>query len=244
MINHLIDKKIISSLGASRLDAKSISKIAGIGKTTIQYRLIKMVKIRLVRKIIISNRKILYEVNKKAVNEARDSKILEVFSGVHAIQAYRDFLEIPRQHSIYSIQGTGALDTLIKYLPKKFIQNVHNRQKRKNILIKGFVNQNIQGLINEWPVEVINSHIGRTVGLKMVGGKILKGNVEILCTDSIVMFHNTKKKRVVVIKDNEISKFIFEIVEFLYNTSNIPVLNLNDYMSKIKKLSQKIPREK
>lgn len=233
MIQHPVDKKIIQALGASRLNANSLSMRTGVGKTTIQYRLSKMLEFGLIHRFFVSDRKILYGVNKKAVNEARSSNIIEVFSGVHAIQAYRDFLEAPRQSTIYSIQGTEAIERLVKSLPHGFVEGAHSRQRRKNILLKGFVNENIKSFIKSWPAEMVKSHVGRTVGLKMVDGKILSGPCEILCTDSVIMLHNTEKNRVVVIKDKEISRFIYEIIGFLYDNLRIPVFPLNEFLKKV-----------
>ncbi len=233
MVQHPTDKKIIQALGARRLNANSLSEKTSIGKTTIQYRLGKMLENGLIQRFVISERKILYGVNKKAVNEARSSNIIEVFSGAHAIQAYRDFLESPKQSTIYSIQGMEAIERLVKSLPQGFVAGAHNRQKRKNILLKGFVHENIRQTIKAWPSEIVKSHIGRTVGLKMVEGKILRGPCEMLCTESVIMFHNTDKKRVVVVKDKEISRFIYEIIGFMYDNLQIPVFPLNEYLKQI-----------
>lgn len=233
MIEHPLDKKIIKALGASRLDAYSLSVKIGLGKTTTQYRLNKMVKLGLIERFFISDRKILYGTTKKAANEVHDSRLIEVFTGLNVTRAYESFIESRRKSSIYSVQGTGAIRLLLAGLPTKFIKEAHMRHKHKSVLIKGFVNENAKSVIQTMRPDLIKSHTGRTVGLKLVSGNVLRGDGEILCSKSAVMFHNTRKRRAIVIKDQEISEFIYEILDFSYNESSMPTFPLNDFLSKI-----------
>lgn len=234
MIEHPIDKKIVKALGASRLNAYSLSQKIGLGKTTVQYRLNKMAKFGLIERFVISDRKITYGTTKKATNEIHDSRLVEVFTGANVTKAYESFIESRRQSSIYSVQGTSAIQLLLKDLPNKFVKEAHARYKHKSILIKGFINENAKAIIQNMRSDIVKSHTGRTVGLKLLNGNILRGDDEILCSKSAVMFHNARKRRAIVIKDRGISEFIYEILDFSYNEYNVPIFPLNDFLAKLK----------
>jgi hypothetical protein len=177
---------------------------------------------------------VFYVLNKKAVNSARESRLVEVFTGPQLVQAYKYLTEAPRQSVIYSIQGAEAIKNAFKILPEDLIKSAHRRYKRKNIILKGFTNKQSLSTMEGLDEEMVQSHIGRTVGLKLVEGDIFLGSCELLCIQSALLLINTAKKRAIVIKDKEVAYLLFEILSMLYNISDdIQVFSLNDYLKKL-----------
>jgi DNA-binding transcriptional ArsR family regulator len=229
-----IDKDIVRVLETDELSATSIARRSRYGRTTINYRLRKLQSARMVSRSKVVGKEVFYVLNKKAANSARESRLIEVFDGPQLVQAYKYLTEAPRQSVIYCIQGAGAIRNAFKILPAGLIKTTHHGYKRKNIILKGFANKQALSTMKELDEEMIQSHIGRTVGLKLVDGDILLGSCELFCLQSVILMVNTAKRRVIVIKDKEIASLLYEILSMLYDVSNdIQVFSLNDYLKKL-----------
>lgn len=203
MLEHKFDKQIIKALGREQLSATRISQRAKLGRTSVQYRLGKLLNSRLVSRLTLNKRKILYRVNKKAVNELKNTRIIEIFTGKQMVQGYEYFLQLPRYSFILGVQGLGAVQKIFKVLPTDFIKRAHAIQKRRNIIIKGFTNKKALSVFDGAETAMIKSHHGRTVGAKVVDGNIFLSSSEILSSENLLLVSNLAQKRVVVIKDEK-----------------------------------------
>lgn len=225
-----IDAKVIKSIGVGHLSAVQIANKIGCGKTTVQYSLQKLFAARLVNRSNGRGREILYSLNKKTVNEARESRLIEVYSGKNLLQAYNSFLKLPKHSTIYSIQGLGAVNSIFKVLPADFIKKVHASYRRKGIILKGFSNERILGPINSIPKGMLESHIGRATGLKLIAGGDFLGPCEVFSTKYFLFLCNVSKKRALVIKDKDIAGLIHEVLRVSYESfEGTKTFDLNEY---------------
>lgn len=226
-----IDRNIVKSIGSGSLSASEISRKTHVSRTTISYHLKGLLSRKMISKSAIVGRKILYSVNKKAINEARESRLVEVFTSQDMIHAYRYFFEAPKNTPIYSIQGHDAIYKISKILPPDFIKKAHVTQKRRSIIIRGFAPKSVLPILKSLDKDLIQSHIGRTVGLKLVDNGVLMGDCEILCRKTIFLISDTTKKRALILKDKSITKFLYEIMAMFYdNYDNAKIIRLNDFL--------------
>lgn len=212
-----IDRKIIQSLGVKGKTAQYISQKTGIGKTTVVYRLQKMVTSRLVRKETLSPRKILYFVNAKSVNEARDSRLYEEFSKSQMILAYRHLADLPKHSVIYGVQSVLAAKKSLEKFPKETIQQFHDLYKKKGLVLKGISNSKVAEVFSQVSYTLRTSHSGRTVAAKLISGDIFMGPCEVLSSRDFFIISNFQNMRSIVVKDHLVANFVYEIFALLFN---------------------------
>ena len=213
----LTDKKIISALNGKKLSVTDIAKVSNLVRTTVQYRIKGLLREKIVYKSNIIGRRVLYMLNKAIVNEARNSHLFEVFTGYNILHAYRYFFDAPKNTIIYSVQGVEAINRIIKILPREFLKEAHQKQKRKNIIIKGFSNRQVLSMLNKLNIEKLESHIGRGVGLKFINEDLFLGSCEVLSIKTALLITDTQRKKTILIKDKVITSFLHEIFSVFYN---------------------------
>lgn len=229
-----IDTKIIDFLGNKKMNATKISKKLVLGRTTIQYRLQKLVREKVLHREKGFKHEVLYSINRNILNISGNSRQLGAFSDKNIIRAYKYITELPKDNVIYSIQGKEAVRNIFKILPNDFIKSAHSTYRRKRFIIKGIINKNTINDINGMDKEMAKSHIGRTVGLRLIDGNILNGPCELISCKSVFLISNTEDRKTFIIKDKNIVTFLYEIFAMLYETSdNIRIFNLNDYFKQL-----------
>jgi DNA-binding Lrp family transcriptional regulator len=233
------NNKIINALKGKKLSVTDIAKASNLVRTTVQYRVKGLLEEKVISRSHIVGRRILYVLNKIAVNEARVSRLFEVFTGPNIQHAYRYFFDAPKNTTVYSVQGVEAVNRIINILPKDFLEEAHQKQKRRNIIIKGFSNRRVLPMLKEQNVQKLKSHIGRAVGLKFIDEDLLLGPCEILCIKSAFLIVDTKKKKALVFRDKTVTSFFYEILSIFYNNfEKVEVFRLNDFFGEIAKNKQ------
>jgi DNA-binding MarR family transcriptional regulator len=228
------DQSIIRAIGATLISASKIAEKTGFGRTTVSYRLKLMEKEGLVSRKRVHGREVLYTVNKRAVNQARESRLIEVFEGSQILQAYRTMVYAKPKSVVYSVQGLDALRKLFKIFPEDYLAKVHRIQKRRNILLEGFVNKQAVDFLKDVDAKKIQSHIGRAVGVKLIEGDLFLGPCEVLCSKSAFLICNLKKKQAIILKEKQMAGLLFEILALLYHISDqVRVFHLNDYLKRL-----------
>jgi hypothetical protein len=229
-----LNRDILKALGARKLTAADIARKIGYPRTTIQFRLKGLLRERLISKSAYVGRKIFYSVNAKAVNEARGSRLIQIFTGTNIIHGYSDFVDAPKNSIIYSIQGAIAVKRILKALPTDFIKEAHRKFKRRGVILKGFANKKSLSMFSEIDTEMVKSHSGRSVGVKLIEGGIFEGPCELLCSMSSLLISDLEKRRAILLKDKDVVGLMFEILSLLYSSSeHIRVFSLNEYLNKI-----------
>lgn len=225
-----IDKQVLKTIATKQLTVSEIARKTGFGRTTLNYRLKLLLKEKLISRSKIVGRRVFYSVNKKAVNEARESRLIEVFNGSNIVQAYKYFFEVPKNTFVYGVQGFDAIRKIIKTLPVDFLKNAHKKQKNRSVILKGFINKRALSILEDVSLEINQSHSGRTVGVKLVEGNVFMGPCEILCSQTTFLINDTAKKRALVLREKAITIFLYEIFSVFYdNSENVQVFKMNDY---------------
>jgi len=168
------------------------------------------------------------------VNEARESRLIEIYSGKNIMQAYKYFYEAPKHTTVYSVQGFEAIHKLLQIFPTDILKNAHQKQKNRNIILKGFANRKALSVLQSVSPEINQSHEGRAVGVKLIDGDAFMGPCEILCSQHTFLIHDTAKKRVLVLREKTITKFLYEILSTFYdNSENMKIFKINDYWNEL-----------
>lgn len=225
-----IDKQIIKTIGPRIFTASEIARKTGFNRTTLNYRLKILLAEKMISKSEAIGRKIFYSVNKKAVNEARESRLIEIYSGKNIMQAYKYFYEAPKHTIGYGVQGFDAIRNILKIIPADILKNVHKKQKNRNIILKGFANKKALSLLKDVSLEMNRSHAGRAIGIKLIEGDAFMGPCEAMSIQDTFLITDISKKRALVIREKTITKFLYEILSAFYdNSENMQIFKMNEY---------------
>jgi hypothetical protein len=80
------------------------------------------------------------------------------------------------------------------------------------------VNKKVLDIFSKMDKDLIKSHIGRSLGIKLaLQDKLLLGSGEIMAVPDFILLANPKSKRTIVIKDKNIAGIIYETLEMLFD---------------------------
>ncbi len=227
-----LDNKILKLLGKSPSYPSGISKNLGVLRTTIQYRLKRLQNAGLINKNLDGKKSMRSVIFK---NE-RNKNNFKIYKGPQIIQAYEELLKLPRQTMILSIQGSDAAKNEFYSLPELFIKQAIKTFKNKKIAMKGISNERAIRLFDKLDKAMIESHIGRTQGLKMFSGDKFLAPGEIMSTDKLLLLSNPKSKYAIVIKDKGLTKIVNNTLEILFELlEGAKSFDLNDYLKNVVK---------
>ena len=225
-VDHL-DNRILKLLGAKELHPSEISRKLGVLRTTVQYRLNRLYHAGLARKTISGRKSIWQPIYKNTHNKNH----YRVYRDKDIIQAYKQFLILPRQTIILAIQGSDAAKSEFDNLPTLFIKEAHKILKRKGIVMKGISNEKSLRLFDKLSGDMIKSHIGRAQGLKMFSGDRFLAPGEIMSTESFLLLVNPKSQYALVIKDPGVTKIINDTLKVLFELlDGDRTFDLNHYL--------------
>jgi DNA-binding Lrp family transcriptional regulator len=225
-----IDDKILRLLTHSPLHPSELARKSDLHRTTINYRLQRLEKRNLI-KHTTQGRKTIYSLDFKKAEKQNARKYVQEYSGENIIKAYRELLTVPRNSIILSAQGSGAVAGELTRLPHGFINEAHRIFKRKKILLKGFSNKKSLAAFDHISKELIRSHIGRSLGIKILDKDIFTGNGEILAAKNLFVLANPGAKKAIVVKEKEIARTLYDLMSVLFEfLEKTPGFDLNTYL--------------
>ncbi|MFA6415878.1 MAG: winged helix-turn-helix domain-containing protein [Candidatus Paceibacterota bacterium] len=227
-----LDNKILAELGKKPSYPSKISRKLGVLRTTIHYRLSKLAGAGLAKKIIDGRKSIWSPIYKNTHNK----NLYRVYEGRKIVQAYRQLLNLPRQTIVFVIQGSGAAKSELDNLPPLFIKEAHRILKKKEIIMKGILNEKTLSHFDQLGKDLVDSHIGRPQGIKMFSGDEFISNGEIMSTDKFLLLSNPQSGHALIIKDHGITKIINDMFKTLFDLlDGNKTFDLNYYLkNKIK----------
>lgn len=224
------DKKILKTIETKPKHTSLISRITNISRTSVQYRLKKMEKEHLVKYYKNGKKTMWAPVFKLDHNK----NYFKVYKGIFMYQAYAQLFKLPKNSILFTVQGAEGAKELYSILPDAFIKQAHKNFKKRGFIIKGLINENLLNIFNQMKKTTVRSHQGRTMGLKTFSGKIFSGHGEIISNSHLLLLSNPKKEQILVIKDREITRIIYEILELNFNLfEGQKSFDLNNYLNKI-----------
>lgn len=222
-----IDGKILKLLGKQSLHSSEISRKLGILRTTIQYRLNRLYKAGLTKKIIKGRLSIWKPIYKSTHNKNH----YRIYKGIDIIHAYKQLLTLPRQTLILAVQGSEAAKNEFDNLPPLFIKEAHRIFKRKEIFMRGLSNERCLGVFDKLDKDMIRSHIGRAQGLKIFADDKFLVSGEIMSTEKLLLLLNPKSKVALVIKDKGLTKIVNDTLKIVFEVlDDNKSFDLNNYL--------------
>jgi len=225
------DQKILKIISKKPSYLSEIARESSIWRTTIQYRLKRLEKIGLVKK----NKKGIKSIWQRVYKKDWNKNIFKIYTGKEIFNAYNHFLKLPKESVILAIQGVKAAEGELCGIPPSFIQMAHHNFKKRKIIIKSIINEEILNIFNLLKKEMIKSHIGRGTGIKIIThDKLLLGYGEIMATPKLTLLGNLLEKRVVLIKDKNIAQILYETLEILFDAfEEKGSFDLNKYLKEL-----------
>ncbi len=222
-----LDNKILQLLGKKPFHPSLISRRMGIPVTTIQYRLYRLAKANLAKKYIVGRKSLWRPTFKKTHNK----NLFKLYKKRDYIQGYNHLLSLPKGTLMLTVQGRDAAFGELANVPPLFIKKAHRVFKRKNIVMKGIFNDKSLPLFDQVDKDMINSHIGRPLGLKMLTNDSFLASGEVMSTENFLLLANPRARFVLIIKDRGITKVVNDVLELMFGyIDNHKTFDLNDYL--------------
>ena len=223
-----LDNKILKLLGKEPCYPSEISRELGIFRTTIHYRLSRLAEAGLAKKTLVGRKSIWRPVYRNEHNKS----YYQAYLGRDIVQAYKQLLNLPNDSTIFAVQGSLAAKSEFESLPTLFIKEAHRIFKRKNIVMRGILNEGALDLFAKLNKDLVKSHVGRTQSIKMISGNRLSSHGEIMSSEKILLLSNPKSRFVLVIKDPGITKIVNEMFKLLFELlDGNKTFDLNRYLS-------------
>lgn len=225
-----LDNKILKLLGEEPAHTSELSRKTGVLRTTVQYRLNRLLRAGLVRK----NKKGVASVWQPVYRNPHNKSLCQIYRGKDIIYAYEQLLSLPSQTLIFSIQGSSAARGEFKKLPSAFIKKAHRVFKRKMLVMKGASNKKALEGFNDINKTLIKSHVGRPQGIKMFFGNEFTAPGELMSTEKFLLLANPEQDFAVVIKDKGITKVINDTMKIFFDAlGDEKTFDLNYYLKNL-----------
>jgi len=206
-----LDNKILTIISNHELHPSEMERKLGASRTTIQYRLKKIEELGLAKKRT-AGKKTLWSA---VVRSEHNKNHFRIYKGNDFLQAYKQLLSLPAQTTIISVQGSRAAKAEFSALPEQFIKESHRVFKRKGFVMKGIGNENSLRVFMGIEKSLLQSHVGRTVGIKLFRDTHFLGAGEIFSTKKLLLLSNPTAKQCVVIKDKGITEIVYDILDLM-----------------------------
>lgn len=222
-----LDNKILTLISKQKIHASEMARQLGVSRTTIQYRLKKIEELGLAQKRI-SGRKTLWSV---VVRTEHNKSHFRIYRGADFVQSYKQLLSLPAQTTIFAIQGSSAAKGELNTLPVEFIKESHKIFKKKKIVLKGVTNEKTLHAFTSTDKSLIQSHVGRTLGIKLFHDSHFLGSGEILSTKKLLLLSNPVAKQAIVIKDKGITEIVYDTLDLIFEVfDGKNTFDLNSYL--------------
>ena len=222
-----LDNKILGLIGKQGLHPSEISRKIGALRTTIQYRLKRFERSGFAVKRSEGRKTVWSAVFRREHNKSR----FRVYKGKDIIHAYGQLLSLPVGTTILSVQGSQAARGEFISLPPLFIKEAHRVFKRKNIILKGMTNEKALSVFKGLDESLIQSHIGRTLGVRLFRDNHFLGTGEIMSTEKFLLLSNPIVGQAVVVKDGGIASVVYDVLDLVFEIlDGRNTFDLNDYL--------------
>ncbi|MEK7136499.1 MAG: winged helix-turn-helix domain-containing protein [Patescibacteria group bacterium] len=225
----ILDRKIMSALHFTPLHSSALSRKIGESRTTIVYRLKRLSQHGYTKKTIVGRKSVWTIVERKLGSKSH----IQIFKGTEMMTGYRQLFNLAPRTILLCAQGAGAVRGQFRNLPAPFIMNAHRVFKRKKITLKGLTNVTALKEFRHVGQTLLKSHLGRSLGVKIFNDHHLLQNSELMSAPDFLFIGNPVKKRVVILKDKDITGLIYEILSLLFELMEKgPNFDLNTYLKK------------
>lgn len=225
-----IDKQILDFLDQKPSHPSELARKSALSRTTIQYRLARLADLGYVQKSIVGKKSIW----KSLYHKEKGKGYFKIYRDREIISAYAELLNLPRHSTILAIQGRQAAKMQFKHLPGSFLEQAHQVFKKKGIIIKGAMNREALRSFETLDETIMKSHVGRTLGVKVLDNNLFLGSGEIMSSKNILLLSNPATERATVIKDRGITEIVYETLSLIFESlGHIRSFDLNDYLKKI-----------
>jgi len=222
-----LDNKILTTISKQELHPSEMGRRLGTSRTTIQYRLKKMEELGFAKKRTAGKKTLWSSVFRQEHNK----KHFKTYKGNDSLQAYRQLLSLPAETIVFSIQGNRAAKGEFSALPEQFIKEAHRVFKRKGLIIKGIANEEALRAFTGFEKSLLQSHVGRTLGIKLFHDNHFLGSGEIFSTKKLLILSNPVAKNAVVIKDKGITEIVYDLLELMFiMLDGRSTFDLNQYL--------------
>lgn len=225
--------------------AQKISKIAiqaKLPQSTTSFILKKLEKRKLATRIKHNNhfrwkyRKNL-DVVEKGDEESFKNTFINVIAGMQDImKEFLKILELASGERLYSIQGAGISEVILKKIDIKFLSFFHNAVKQQKIIIEGVVSQSVLKLFDKMNVGQISSHLDRLTIVYVLPDELINFPLDIFIFRDHILLVDYETERLVHIEDSALAmtyKALFNIAE-TYGKK----IDLNLYLNKLLKTKE------
>lgn len=221
-----VDRKIIDLLNLAPAHPSILARKVGLPRTTISYRLNRFQK-HGIASMQKNGRKCLWQSTVPAV---LDSGPVCIYRGNEIETAYSKLLTLPKRSEIISIQGGEAARGEILSLSVSFIRKAHRIFKTKGFVLKGISHESAIKHLAGVNKELIKSHVGRSVGLKLFTNELFKGGGEIFVSDSFVLISNPSQKMAITCTDKGVAGVMKDTCVLIYDLlGNMQSFDINDF---------------
>jgi DNA-binding Lrp family transcriptional regulator len=222
-----LDNKILTLIGEDELHPSEMARKLGVLRTTIQYRLRKIEELGLAKKRTVGKKTLWSAVVRQEHNKSH----FKIYKGNDFVQAYRQLLSLPAETTVLAIQGSRAAKGEFTALPAQFIKEAHRVFKRKRFVLRGVTNEQALRAFTGLEESMIQSHVGRTLGIKLFRDNHFLGSGEIMSTKKLLLLSNPIAKQVVVIKDKGITEIVYDILDLVFEIlDGRNTFDLNNYL--------------
>lgn len=222
------DSKILAFLSKKTTHSSALSRALQIPRTTIAFRLTRLLKFKKVSKETIG-RKTVWRIPQGRIH---NKSLYKIFNEEDFLECYKIISTLPKESTIFVVQGKGAADVIFKRVPEGLIKEIHKTVKRKGIVMRAVANNEIIQAISKLDNNMKTSHIGRPQSIRLVD-KLFLSSGELFITRYYVAMVNPYNKRGIIVKDPAIVILLYDFAALFFSLSaSIETFDLNRYLQK------------
>lgn len=211
MMLDTLDSDILTLIERRDMHPSEISRRTGVIRTKIQYRLKRIEKLGLASKRFAGRKTLWFATRVRHHNKNR----MRLYERSDFTQAYEQLLSSPKGTTILFVQGSRAAQAEVAGLPQSLIRDAHRISKRRKFVLRGITNEKALHAFSSLEKTLIESHIGRTLGVKMFRDTHFLSAGEIMSTKKLLLIANPETKRAIVVKDIEITAIVYDILDVM-----------------------------
>ncbi|GIW68265.1 MAG: hypothetical protein KatS3mg099_213 [Candidatus Parcubacteria bacterium] len=236
---HSIEQRVLQALARKPASCAQLARAFKVPYTTVRYHLHRLARCGVVR-LADQPRQQFGALWEAAHRKGRPSPI-EVFTGRAFVEAASRFVRYaPRGCVVYVVQESGTIPYTRKYLRlfRNHIIKTQRSLRRRRIVVKTIMNPELLALFRAAvrDVSVVEAHKGKTVGIKFLGGDLLRGAGEIDVLPTMFLFLDYLHERAVVVRDEVFANLLYQICGVLFDAlPSAPAGDFNLYLTNVER---------
>lgn len=216
LIGDTVDNQILAQLRSGEASASDLARVLPFPRTTITYRLERLLSIHRVEPRVVGRRKLW----RLSTRPQQKKDLFQTFSGEDWYECYKAFLLTPARSTVYAVQGGQSGRAILASTPAYFLRDVHALFKRRGIIIRSVVHRDLLGAFASMSDRMIRSHKERAQVSKVIDGTLLAGSGELLVGPQALLVTNAKQKRAILVKDREMVKLCNDVLALLWSLND------------------------